>query len=229
MVRAPAANVNVMVFVSPRPVPPTAAIVALPFQVPANAAGIVAPAVADGDDAVCGTVAAGLLALPVSELLPEPAGERGGDPRVSSTTARTMIAAATAPQAARIGVRRDRAVAGPGTESSVGWRPGNVGPDGGYCDPVRGTESTRSSGAPAGQAGLPANRGPAAARAAVGSTRRSRRSRALGRRSGSLSRHSRTTVRSDGGRPLTSGSSYMIRCMTAGTLSAPNASRPVAA
>ena len=73
MVRSPATNVNVTLFVSPTLVSPTAAIVALPFQVPANVAGIVAPVVAGGDDAVCDTVAAGLLALPVSELLPEPA------------------------------------------------------------------------------------------------------------------------------------------------------------
>ena len=71
--------------------------------------------------------------------------------------------------------------------------------------------------------------GRAGARGTDGSTRRSRRSRALGRRSGSLSRHSRTMARRDSGRPLTSGCSYMIRCITAGTLSAPNASRPVAA
>ena len=38
-----------------------------------------------------------------------------------------------------------------------------------------------------------------------------------------------TMDRWDGGRPLTSGYSYMIRCMTAGTLSAPNARWPVAA
>jgi hypothetical protein len=79
--------------------------------------GIVTPVVAGGGDVVCGAVAAGLLALPVSELSPLPAGEAGGDPRVSSTTARTTIVAATAPPTARIGVRRDRAGAGPGTES----------------------------------------------------------------------------------------------------------------
>jgi hypothetical protein len=107
----------VTLFVSATLVSPTAAIVALPFQVPANAAGIVAPVVAGGGDVVCGAAAAGLLVLPVSELSPEPAGEAGGDPRVSSTTARTTIAAATAPPTARIGVRRDRAGAGPGTES----------------------------------------------------------------------------------------------------------------
>src|SRR5213593_3382890 len=124
MVRSPATNVNVMLFDSATLVSPTAAIVALPFQVPANAAGIVAPLVADGGDVVCGTVEAGLLALPASELLPEPAGEAGGDPRVSSTTARTTIAAATAPPATRIGVRRDRAEAWPGTDSWVGTCPG---------------------------------------------------------------------------------------------------------
>src|SRR5437764_10516905 len=124
MVRAPATNVNVTLFVSPTPVSPTAAIVALPFQVPANAAGIVAPLVAGGGAVVCGTVAAGLLALPASELRPESAGEAGGDPRVSSTTARTAMAAATAPPAIRIGVRRDRAGAWPGTDSWVGVRPG---------------------------------------------------------------------------------------------------------
>src|SRR5215470_5404925 len=218
MVRAPATNVNVTLFGSPRPVLPTAAIVALPFQVPANTAGIVAPLAAGGGDALCDTAAAGLLALPASELPPESAREAGGDPRVSSTTARTATAAATAPPAIRIGVRRDRAGAWPGTDSWVGTCAGNVGPAGGYTGPVGGTESTRSSAG-----------GPAGMRGADGSTRRSRRSRALGRRAGSLSRQSRTTVRRDGGRALTSGSAYMIRCMTAGTLSAPNASRPVAA
>src|SRR5712675_92733 len=98
MVRSPATNVNVMLFVSPTLVSPTAAIVALPFQVPANAAGTVAPVAGGGDDVAVagGAVSAGLLALPASELPPEPAGEAGGDPLVSSTTARTMIAAATA-------------------------------------------------------------------------------------------------------------------------------------
>src|SRR5207302_10944889 len=117
MVRAPVANVNVVVLFSDGVVASTGDIVAVPFQVPANAAGIVAPVTAGEDDAVCGAVAAGLLALPVSELRPEPAGEEGGDPRVSSTTARTMIAAAAAPPAARIGVRRDRTGAEPGAES----------------------------------------------------------------------------------------------------------------
>src|SRR2546421_5393720 len=114
---APATNVNMTLFGSPRPVFPTAAIVALPFQVPANAAGIVAPVVAGGGDVLCDAVAAGLLALPASELRPESAREAGGDPRVSSTTARTAMAAATAPPAIRIGVRRDRAGAWPGTDS----------------------------------------------------------------------------------------------------------------
>src|SRR6185312_10982207 len=138
MVRAPATNVNVTLFVSPTPVSPTAAIVALPFQVPANAAGMVAPPVAGGGDVLCDTAAAGLLAVPASELAPDPAREAGGDPRVSSTTARTTMAAATAPAATRIGVRRDLAGAWrgtdswvgtrPGTDSWVGTRPGNVGP-----------------------------------------------------------------------------------------------------
>src|SRR5690349_21739087 len=218
MVCAPATNVNVTLFVSPMPVSPTAAIVALPFQVPANAAGIVAPLVAGEGDVLCDTAAAGLLAVPASELAPESARAAGGDPRVSSTTARATMAAATAPTATRIGVRRDRAGAWLGTDSWVGTRPGNVGPAGGYTGPVCGTWSARSSAG-----------GPAGVRGADGSTRRSSRSRALGRRAGSLSRHSRTMVRRDGGRPLTSGSSYMIRCMTAGTLSAPNARWPVAA
>src|SRR5690348_1749836 len=106
MVRAPATNVNVMSLVSPRPVPPTADIVAFPFQVPANAAGIAAAVVADVADVACvvsGAVAAGLLAWPASELPPEPSREAAGDPRVSSTTARTTSAAAAAPPAARIG------------------------------------------------------------------------------------------------------------------------------
>ena len=66
-------GLNVMVLFSEGVVAPTGDIVAVPFQVPANAAGIAAPAVAGGADAVCDTVEAGLLALPVSELLPEPA------------------------------------------------------------------------------------------------------------------------------------------------------------
>ena len=70
MVRSPPTKVNAMLFVSPRLVAPTAAIVALPFQVPANAAGIVAPVVADGGDVLCDAVAAGLLALPASEVPP---------------------------------------------------------------------------------------------------------------------------------------------------------------
>jgi hypothetical protein len=117
MVRPPATNVNLMALFSEGVVAPTGDIVAVPFQVPANAAGIAAPAVTGGDDTACDTVEAGLLALPVRELLPEPAEEAGDDPRVSNTTARTMIAAAAAPQAARIGVRRDRPGAGPGMES----------------------------------------------------------------------------------------------------------------
>src|SRR6478735_9175824 len=127
------------------PVSPTAAIVALPFQVPANAAGIVAPLVAGKGDVLCDTAAAGLLAVPASELPPVSAREAGGDPRVSSTTARTTKAA-TAPAATRIGVRRDRAGAWPGTgswvgtrpgpDSWVGMRPGNVDPAGGYTGPV---------------------------------------------------------------------------------------------
>src|SRR5438132_13458171 len=107
MVRAPATNENVTLFVSPTLVSPTAAIVALPFQVPANAAGIVAPVVAGGADVVCGAVAAALLELPASELPPGPAGEAGGVAREISTKARTSIVAATAPQAAWVGVRRD--------------------------------------------------------------------------------------------------------------------------
>ena len=68
---------NVMLFVSPTLVSPTAAIVALPFQVPANAAGIVAPVAGGRRRGVVGdAVAAGLLALPASELSPEPG--RGG-------------------------------------------------------------------------------------------------------------------------------------------------------
>ena len=145
MVRAPATNVNVMLFASLRLVAPTADIVALPFQVPANAAGIVAPVVVGGGGVawvacvVSGAVAAGLLAVPASELPPGPSGEAGGDPRVSSTTARTMSAAAAAPQAARIGVRRDRAGGPPGNQTPAGWPAGSVGPVGGYCGPVCGT------------------------------------------------------------------------------------------
>jgi len=112
-------NVKVTSFVSATLVSPTAAIVALPFQIPANAAGIVAPVVAGGDDAaraaVRDAVAAGLLALPSSAPPPEAAGEAGGDPRVSSTTASAMTAAAATAQAARTGPRRDRAGAPPGT------------------------------------------------------------------------------------------------------------------
>ena len=71
MVRSPATNVNVTLFVSPTLVSPTAAIVALPFQVPANAAGIVAPVVAAGATWSAAPWRAGLLAVPVSELPPE--------------------------------------------------------------------------------------------------------------------------------------------------------------
>src|SRR6516165_3849732 len=162
MVRAPAANVKAMSFVSLMLVAPTADIAAFPFQVPANAAGIVAPVVRGEVDVVCGVAAAGLLVLPASELAPEPCGEEGGDPRVRRTTARTMSAAAAAPQAARIGVRRDRAAARPGIETPVGWLPGNVGPAGGYCGPVcgycgpvYGTESARPSGGAIGPAAPP--------------------------------------------------------------------------
>src|SRR6201985_3601419 len=151
MVCAPATNVNVTLFVSPMPVSPTAAIVALPFQVPANAAGIVALLVAGEGDVLCDTAAAGLLAVPASELPPESAREAGGDPWVSSTTARAAMAAAPAAAATRIGVRRDRAGAWPGTDSWVGARPGtdscvgtcpgNVGPAGGDPAPVCGSAS----------------------------------------------------------------------------------------
>jgi hypothetical protein len=83
-----------------------------------------------------------------------------------------------APQAARIGVRRDRGVAPPGTDSPPGWLTGNVGPAGGYCGPVCGTESTRPSAGSMGP-GAPRWAGkPAGARGTDGSTRRSRRSRA---------------------------------------------------
>src|SRR5947209_18769976 len=113
MVRAPAVNVNVTLFVSATLVSLTAAIVALPFQVPANAAGIVGPAAAGRGDAVGDAVpgdavAAGLLTLPSSAPPPEAAGEAGGEPRVSSTTARATTAAAATPHAASSGPRLDR-------------------------------------------------------------------------------------------------------------------------
>ena len=50
-------------------------------------------------------------------------------------------------------VRRDRAATRPGPEIPAGWPPGNVGPAGGYCGPVCGTESARPS---AGAIGPPA-------------------------------------------------------------------------
>src|ERR1700759_3501416 len=105
MVRAPAANVNVTLFDSATPVSPTAAIVALPFQVPANAAGIVGPVAAGRDDAAGDAepdlaVAAGLGTVP------------------SSPPAGAMTAAAAPPQAASSGPRLDR---GAGVAGPEGW------------------------------------------------------------------------------------------------------------
>src|ERR1700751_407813 len=158
MVRAPATKVNVMSFFRLTLVAPTADIVAFPFQVPANAAGIVAPVGSGGDDVGGvgrGAVAGGPLAWPAGGVPPEPAGEAGGDPWVSSRPARTISAAAAAPQAARISVRRDRAGIRPGPEIPVGWPLGNVGPAGGYCGPVCGTESAPPSTGAIGPAALP--------------------------------------------------------------------------
>ena len=63
----------------------------------------------------------------------------------------------------------------------------------------------------------------------AGSTRRRSAARALGRLSRSFSRHSRTTASTDEGTCLSSGSSCRMRCMTAGTVVALNAGRPLAA
>ena len=50
IVRVPATKVNWMAFVSEGVVAPAGDIVAVPFQIPANAAGIVAPVVVGGGD-----------------------------------------------------------------------------------------------------------------------------------------------------------------------------------
>ena len=171
----------------------------------------------------CGAVAAGLLALP-GQRVASRAGRGGGrrslgeqhdgedDERGGRGAAGDQDRRPPGPRGGPGRARR----AGVGR----GWRPGNVARPAGTaarCAVPSRPGIGRSQARP-----RPHEPKPAGARGADGSTRRSRRSRALGRRAGSLSRHSRTTVRRDGGRPLTSGSSYMIRCMTAGTLSAPN-------
>src|ERR1039457_2184945 len=206
---------------------PTGAIVAVPVQLPANADGIVRPVTGTDED---GELLAGAGSDLLARLAVEPArlsaalDELGDDPRVNSRTPPTMSAATmTAPQTARTAPRRDRSGPGrdsgvgsypaPGQDSSVGSGPDVVDPD--IVGPARGIG--------------PVGGGGAGGRSTEGSTRRSSRSRALGRRAGSLFRHSLTTGRNDSGKPLTSGSSYKMRCMTAGTVSASKAGRPVAA
>jgi hypothetical protein len=100
--------------------------VAVPLQVPANEAGILAPA--DGVACVvCVTaglagwlawVAGGVAGRLACELLPWPAGGPDVDPRGNSTTPRAMTAAAATPQAARSGPRLDLAAGWPGAD---GW------------------------------------------------------------------------------------------------------------
>src|ERR1017187_10048551 len=220
-VLAPATKVNAMLFCRLTLGAPTGAIVAVPVQLPANADGIVRPVTGTDED---GELLAGAGSDLLARLAVEPArlsaalDELGDDPRVNSRTPPTMSAATmTAPQTARTAPRRDRSGLGrddgvgsypaPGQDSSVG-----SGPDRGI-GPVGGAGSAGGAGG----------------RRTEGSTRRSSRSRALGRRAGSLFRHSLTTGRNESGKPLTSGSSYKMRCMTAGTVSASKAGRPVAA
>src|SRR5207302_315061 len=91
-VRPPGLNVNWMGFGSEGPDTPMADSVAVPCQVPANAAGIVTPVagvVCAGvvcAGVVCAGVLAALLAWPAGELLPAPACGWEGDPRASSRT-----------------------------------------------------------------------------------------------------------------------------------------------
>src|SRR5229473_7981346 len=123
---------------------PTADNVALPVHLPANAAGIVAPAASGGWVAcvVCAGVLAALLAGAAAEVLPVAAGGGEGDPRVSrKTPTATRTATATAVPA-RTGPRRDGAEAGCGTGPWGGMLPGEVGPAGWASGPVTGTEST---------------------------------------------------------------------------------------
>src|ERR1035437_6455476 len=205
---------------------PTGAIVAVPVQLPANADGIVRPVTGTDED---GELLAGAGSDLLARLAVEPArlsaalDELGDDPRVNRRARPTMRAATRpAPQPASTAPRRDRS--GPGRDSGVG------------SYPAPGQDSSVGSGpdvggrargiGPVGGAGAA---GGAGRRSTEGSTRRSSRSRALGRRAGSLFRHSLTTGRNDSGKPLTSGSSYKMRCMTAGTVSASKAGRPVAA
>src|SRR5260370_4566798 len=78
---------------------PTADNVAVPVHLPANAAGIVAPAASGGWVAcvVCACVLAALLTGAAGELLPAAAGGWEGDPRVSrKTPTATRTATATA-------------------------------------------------------------------------------------------------------------------------------------
>src|SRR5215472_151398 len=92
-----AAIVNVMLLCSPRLGSATANIVAVPVQVPANEAGIVAPA-------ACAVAEAGVLACPAGEVLLRPAEELEavpggavvGDARVSNTMPTTRRASTAA-------------------------------------------------------------------------------------------------------------------------------------
>src|ERR1700728_3947357 len=122
----PALSVNVIVFGSPRLGVPTGASVAVPAQVPANAAGMVAPVTRAG--VLAGVVAAGaLLVCAAAELLVTVPFAMpflvGGELRVSSTTPPAMRAiTTTVAQAARTGrlrERRDRCGTAPGMDSCV--------------------------------------------------------------------------------------------------------------
>src|SRR5262249_1269463 len=133
-----AAIVNVMLLCSPRLGSATANIVAVPVQVPANEAGIVAPA-------ACAVTEAGVLACPAGEVLLRPAEELEavpggavvGEGRGRNT--RRGGSRAAAPPAARNGPRLDR----------FGRTSAEVSQPGPYSDAVEpassGTESVRPS------------------------------------------------------------------------------------
>src|SRR5271167_3822097 len=128
-----------MLFVRLTPGTPMADIVAVPFQVPANAAGIVPPVA--GVAGVASVLAlAGLLAWPASELLCVPTGGPEGDLWVSNTMPKTATPATAAPTAPRISPRRSRAGAGPGPGNRAGSGPEMVGSASRGNGPVAGAE-----------------------------------------------------------------------------------------
>ena len=179
------------------------------------------------------TWAAGLVAAPVVvPLLVLP-----GDPRVSRTTTPAMraITTAVAQQPGSAGSETAGTAAAPCRGRTAGSSPARSRrgqhrwglstrvpgrcrtPGRRRTESLTGTGRYRETGR---ERGMRAGRGRRAGARGRGRS---------GGRLGSLSRHWRMTGSSDGGTPATSGSPFMMRIMTAGTVSAPNAIRPVAA